>query len=319
VLVCAAVLACANLVVARLTQHTISRQILAEARNSVSAETIALGNSLVRSGFNAEEFAAAQHSPGQPRAALNMAMGASAPPEHLLLLRAALRTDDRAQLLIYGFYDFQLTDTVKFSFSELIGNHDLLYFDEPEFARRYYAMSRYDTARFAIARRVTLLSERGAIWARVERLRRAISERGMPEQATNQFGRVADFTLLDAGSPDEFVKHCQRASIEQLNTSVLEIIREAQERQLGVVFVLMPLPPRHVETFYETVEWKQYQRHLERLLAEQNVVLLDASRWFPEPDRFADVLHLNQQGAVEFSQRLATFCGDRNQLNSCGK
>src|SRR5258706_1693754 len=72
VLVCAAVLACANAVTARLTQHTVSRRMLADARNSGPAQTIALGNSLVRSAFKAEEFAAAQQSSGVQSTALNM-------------------------------------------------------------------------------------------------------------------------------------------------------------------------------------------------------------------------------------------------------
>src|SRR6266481_3744069 len=84
VLVCALVLACANAVIVRLTQHAVSRRILADARNS----------------------GAAQQSSGPQSAALNMAMGASTPTEHLLLLRAALRADDHARALLYGFYDF---------------------------------------------------------------------------------------------------------------------------------------------------------------------------------------------------------------------
>lgn len=317
-LVCFVVLACANRVVGHLTQHSVSRRILADAKSAASsAQTIALGNSLVRSGFSADEFAAVQ-SPGAQSPPLNIAMGASTPAEHLLLLRAALRADDRAQLLLYGFYDFQLTDPVSFSFSDMIGNHDLLYYDEPEFARQFYSMSRYDAAGFEIARHFPLLAERGAIWAKVERLRRAISQQGMPTQGTNQFGRVADFTLLEASSQDEFVRHCERASREQLNASVREMIREAQERQLRVVFVLMPLPPRHVRAFYDTRAWEEYQRHLHDLLAKQNMALLDASRWFPDADRFGDALHLNEEGAKEFSRRLGTLCGSVRQLDSCG-
>jgi hypothetical protein len=316
VLVCAAVLACANAGITRLTQHTVSRRILADAESAGAAPTIALGNSLMRSGFNADEFAAAQ-PPGAQSAALNMAMGASNPAEHLLLLRAALRDDDHARLLLYGFYDFQLTDPVSVTFSDLIGNHDLLYYDEPEFARRYYSMSRYGAAGFAIARHFPLLAERGAIWAKVERLRRAISQQGMPNQASNQFGRVADFTLLEASSQDDFVQHCRRASQEQLNAPVLEMIREAQARQLRAEFVLMPLPPRHVQTFYDTAAWEEYQRHLRELLAKQNVAVVDASRWFPDANKFGDALHLNEEGAKEFSQRLGALCGNVNQPNSC--
>ena len=315
-LVCAALLACANVVVGTLTQYSVSRRILADAESMGGAETIALGNSLMRSGFNAEEFAAAQRSQGVQSAASNMAMGASTPPEHLLLLRAALQSDDRAQLLLYGFYDFQLTDAVSFKFSEMIGNHDLLYYDEPEFARRYYSMTRYDAAGFEIARHFPLLAERGAIWAKVERLRRAISQQGVPSQATNQFGRVADFTLLEAKSQDEFVKHC--ALQEPLNAAAQEIIREAQERHLRVVLVLMPLPPRHVRAFYDTPAWEEYQRHLRELLAKKNVAVVDASRWFPDANKFGDALHLNEEGAKEFSQRLEALCGNVNRPDSCG-
>jgi len=316
-LACAAVLVCANAIVGRLTQNNVSRRILADANNAGSAVTIALGNSLVRSGFNADEFVPPPAS-GRP-VALNMAMGAASPAEHLLLLRAALRVDGQAKLLLYGFYDFQLTDRVMFSFGDLIGNHDLLYYDEPEFARRYYAMSERDVVAFEISRRVSLLSERGAIWAKVERLRRALAQQGMPVVASNRFGRVADFTLLEASSQEEFVKHCGQASEAQLNAAVQEIIRETQERHMRVVFVLMPLPPKHVRAFYETSAWGAYQRHVEGLLARQNVWFIDASQWFPEGERFGDALHLNDEGARLFSQRLGAMCGNVNQLDACGK
>jgi hypothetical protein len=315
-LACAAVLVCANAIVGRLTQSTVSRRILADANNAGSAVTIALGNSLVRSGFNAGEFVPS--ASGRP-VALNMAMGAASPAEHLLLLRAALRVDGQAKLLLYGFYDFQLTDPVTFSFGDLIGNHDLLYYDEPEFARRYYAMSERDVVAFEISRRASLLSERGAIWAKVERLRRVLAQQGMPVVASNQFGRVADFTLLEASSQEEFVKHCEQASEAHLNAPVQEIIRETQGRHMRVVFVLMPLPPQHVRAFYETPAWGAYQGHIEGLLAMQNVGFIDASHWFPEGGRFGDALHLNDEGARLFSRRLGAMCGDLNQLDACGK
>jgi lysophospholipase L1-like esterase len=106
-------------------------------------------------------------------------------------------------------------------------------------------------------------------------------------------------------------------SQERLNAAILEIIREAQERHLRVVLVLMPLPPRHVQTFYETAAWEEYQLHLRELLAKQNVAVVDASRWFPDANKFGDALHLNEEGAKEFSQRLGALCGNVNQPNSC--
>jgi len=77
-LVCVAVLACASAVAGTLTQQSVSRRIPADARSAEAAETIALENSLVRSGFNADEFAMALRSPGVHSAASNMAMGGSA-------------------------------------------------------------------------------------------------------------------------------------------------------------------------------------------------------------------------------------------------
>jgi len=307
--VCLAVVGLANLAVARLTSHTVSRRLLAEAA-AARAETIVLGNSLMRSGFVPQEFAPPGASEEPPRA-VNLAMGASAPVEHLLLLRAGLRADPNARVLLYGFYDFQLTDPEAFVASDLIGNHDLLYYQEPEFARRYYHLSARDAAAFEISRRLPLLAERGAVWAKVEVLRRALAQQGMPAVATSRFGRAADFTLLEAKSREEFERHCLTAAGAPLGLAVSEMLREAQQRGIRVAVILMPLPPKHVELFYETAAWAAYQGRLRSLLAEQGVTYLDASRWIPEPERFGDALHLGEPAAREFSRRLWEWCASR--------
>src|SRR5262249_20252521 len=163
---CSAILAAANFGVQRLTAHTVSRRLLADTREAGHTQIIALGNSLMRSGFVPEAFA----PPASPRgesAAFNLAMGASTPVEQLLLLRAGLRWFTAPRLLLYGFYDFQLTDTVVLSNADLIGNHDILYYQEPEFARGKFQMTRYDSVAFEISRRLPMLAERGAVWAKV--------------------------------------------------------------------------------------------------------------------------------------------------------
>jgi hypothetical protein len=314
-MVCLAVLFAACLVVQRLTAHTVSRRLLAETQGASYAQIIALGNSLMRSGFVPYVFAPPA-APQSKSPTFNLAMGASTPPEQLLLLRAGLRAMPSARLLLYGFYDFQLTDPVAFASADLIGNHDILYYQEPEFARRFYQMSRYDVAAFEIDRRLPLLAERGAVWGKVELLRRAISQQGMPSEARNQFGRTADFTLLEARNRDEFEQHCATASQAPLNAPVAEIIREAQEKGIRVVFIVMPLPPRHVQLFYDTPSWANYQRHIRQLLAASNVAYLDVSRWIPDAAKFGDALHLSPEGAEEFSRRLGQLCGDPSR--SCG-
>jgi lysophospholipase L1-like esterase len=317
-LVSLAVLATANFVVARLTAQSVSRRLLLDAQSSPSATVIALGNSLMRSGFIADVFSPPP-SPRARSAAINLAMGASTPPEQLLLLRAALRSMPNARLLLYGFYDFQLTDAVEFRNVELIGNHDILYYDEPDLARRFYQMSPYDAAAFSIDRHLPLLAERGAVWAKVELLRRALGQQGMPPEARSQFGRAADFTLLEAKNRQEFEQHCALASEAPLNAPVREIIREAHDRGLRVVFIVMPLPPRHIRLFYDTQAWASYQQHVEKLLADQGVAYLDASRLISDPGKFGDALHLSESGAQEFSRRLAGLCADPAYRKSCGQ
>lgn len=315
-LTCLAVLAAGNLVVQRLTAHTVSRRLLADTRNASSAQIIALGNSLMRSGFIPESFLPAASLQGQSPA-FNLAMGASTPVEQLLLLRAGLRSFAKPRLLLYGFYDFQLTDPVSFSNADLIGNHDLLYYDEPEFARRYFSMTRYESAAFEATRRFPMLAERGAVWAKVELLRRYLGQQGMPAEARNQFGRAADFTLLEAKNREEFEQRCAKASQGELNAPVSEIIREARQQGIHIVFVVMPLPPRHVQTFYDTAAWSAYQQHIQDLLAAQDVAYLDASRWILDASKFGDALHLTHQGAEEFSHRLGVLCSNLADPGTC--
>ena len=316
-LVCLAVLAAANIVLLRLTSHTVSRRLLAEARQASSAQVIALGNSLMRSGFVPEAFA----DPAAPQKsvpAFNLALGASTPVEQLLLLRAGLRWMPDARLLLYGFYDFQLTDPVVLGNADIIGNHDILYYQEPELARRFFQMSPYDTLGFEIDRRFPMLAERGAVWAKVELLRRALSQQGMPAEVRSQFGRAADFTLLEAKGREDFEQHCAAAARAPLNEPVAEIIREARQKGLAVIFIVMPLPPKQVELFYDTPAWTVYLEHIQTLLGDHGVTYLDASHWIADSSKFGDALHLTGDGSEEFSRRLGEFCLHRALRNARG-
>lgn len=308
-LVCLAILTAGNLIVQRLTAHTVSRRVLEDARAARSAEVIALGNSLMRAGFLPEAFAGTAGSASNS-SAVNLALGASSPVEQLLLLRAGLRSASSPKILLYGFYDFQLTDPITFANSDIIGNRDILYYQEPELARHYFQMTRSNFAAFEITRRFPMLYERGAVWAKVELLRRSLGQQGMPAESRNQFGRAADFTLLEAKNRAQFEKECLAASQASLNMPVAEIIRESRERGIRVVFILMPLPPNHVREFYDAPAWSVYQQHIRQLLAQQNVNFVDASRWIPDGDGFGDALHLSQKGAEQFSRRLAGALAD---------
>src|SRR5208282_3020984 len=123
-----------NLAVIYLTRYSLPRRVMRHARESQPAAVLALGNSLVAAGFDETAFdTGASLSP--PHGAANLGLGASSPVEQLLLFRYALARGMRPRLVVYGFYDFQLTAPNQFATGDLIGNRAMLYYVEPFFAR----------------------------------------------------------------------------------------------------------------------------------------------------------------------------------------
>ncbi|HXT24863.1 MAG TPA: hypothetical protein VN749_08570 [Candidatus Eisenbacteria bacterium] len=180
----------------------------------------------------------------------------------------------------------------------------------------YLSMTPYESAAFEATRRLPMLAERGAVWAS-SNCSAATLGGGVPAEARNQFGRVADFTLLEAKSREEI-----RTSLRGCFPSRTQCGHCGNyPRSTGTTnaggFYRHAAPPRHVETFYDTPAWKAYQRHIEQLLAAQNVAYLDASRWIPDGSKFGDPLHLTPLGAEEFSRPLGARCSNPGNLSAC--
>ncbi len=204
-------LALSNVVVSYLTRNSLPRRVLARASTSGNSQVLALGNSLIAAGFDENSFDDGMKLP-RLTGAVNLGLGASLPVEHLLILRAALRANAQPRILVYGFYDLQLTAPVNLSTDELFGNHAMLYYVEPKFGERYFHQSLHDRVEFAIMRRIPMAAERGAIWAKIERFRRKLAEQGLGKEATNRFGNVTDFSLLEAPEIARFSSDCALAS-----------------------------------------------------------------------------------------------------------
>ncbi len=292
-----------NAAVGIATRNSVPRRVMARARQSPRATAVGLGNSLMGAGF---EEAAFNRAMGLERSsgAVNLALGASTPVEQLLLLRYALQSHTRPQLLLYGFYDFQLTDAVSLSTADLIGNRAVLYYLEPEYGRAFYHLSSHDRIEFEIMRRFPMTIDRGAIWAKVELLRREISQQGMPEEKSNRFGRARDFSPLEAANSAEFIRECDAGKTRNLMPAVEERIRQGKATGAKIVFIEMPMPPSHLRAFYDTAAWAEYTAHLRTQLGQAGVTYLDASGWFGDASSFADSLHLTEEGGSKFSERL---------------
>lgn len=267
---------------------------------------IALGNSLIRSGFDPDAYdreLAADHV-----VAMNAGLGASSVVEHLEILSRALERDDSIRVAIYGFFDFQLTDPPVATVSDLFGNRAMSYYAAPAIALKFYEMPPRDRIEFRLLRHVPVWVDRGVLWSEVENLRRAIGQVGMPAVATNQFGRASDFALLEAGSPADFEKECRLAidGARGLSRPIVQLIADARAHGARVVIVEMPLPPAHRREFYALPAWQEYSRYIAARVRDCGADYVQASDWITNPSEFADPLHMTESGAIEFSRRLAT-------------
>ena len=294
-----------NLVFAYLTQNSVPRRVMRRARESQSASVLALGNSLVASGFDNKAFDAGAGL-AAPRASVNLGLGAASPVEHLLLLRYALAQGMRPRLVIYGFYDFQLTAPGVFTTSDLIGNNAMVYYVEPSYARGFLILSLHDAVEFRAMQLFPMLADRGAAWAKIEILRRDLAQQGMPLERSNQFGRASDFSLLEAANAEDFRRQCRSSMKLPLAPAVSELLRQSSSAGAMITVVEMPMRQAHRSQFYDTACWSQYVTRIGSLLEPYRAGFIDASAWIQDDSLFADPLHLSAAGAEQFSRRLGS-------------
>ncbi len=293
--------------IARSAQNTVPRALMARTRSSTDAYAVALGNSVIGVGFNEPSFDAGMGLDKQA-GSINLGMGGSSAIEQLLMLRYALQQGVRPRVVLFGFFDFQLTHPLEYATRDLIGNRAMLYYLEPEYARAFYHLSLHDRAEFEVMRHFEMFADRGMVWERVELFRRALAQQGMPPERSNSMGRSVDFAMLEYPSAPEFIAECGRASRNPLIPSVREIALQAAAAGSKVYFVEMPMPPQHVQMFYDQPEWAAgYRAHLQQMLGDLGATYIDASHWIPDEAAYADPLHLTYEGSQQFSRQLGEY------------
>lgn len=289
-----------------------------------STDCIFLGNSLVEAGCDAAAFKTAWPSPnsGQTIVPANLALGATSPVEHYVILKQALNKPLPLKLLIYGFFDDQLHVRPQGNWSDLVGNRALSYYFPNEAASLYAPGSRLKKWELSIAGHIPMLAERSSLWGKVELLRRFFEEIGMPRQKVNRFGRVEDFAGLESKDVASFIDRCDTVVHENrgFSAAVRQIIDLAQERGARVILVEMPMPSRHRQVFYSTSAWTRLRSHLQLLASQEKAIYLPASDWVKDDQKFEDATHLNDDGAKFFSAHLASaifrLCSETNQFAS---
>jgi hypothetical protein len=266
-----------------------------------------LGNSLVEAGCDPSAFRAAWPVTQSAPRPVNIALGATSPVEHYLIFKHALDRPIHPKVLVYGFFDDQLNAPSRGDWADLVGNRAFSYYFPDEAAALYAPGSSFKKWEMRIIGHIPMLAERSSFWGKVELLRRDIEDVGMPKQQTTRYGRVKDFAALEAADLPSFNQRCDAIISERAGFSpaIRKIIELAQQRGITLIFLEMPMPSRHRNIFYSSPAWTQMRAYLQRLARQNHAVYVCASDWIKDDRAFEDATHLNEQGAKQFSAKLA--------------
>ena len=286
----------------------IDKQRRATAQNSATPVTdLALGNSLMVAGLAPKVFAQTREG----RRVLQLSLGGTKPIENYATLRYYLDNlpaqTPPPRTLIYGFYDRQLTDTSLLNWDDVSGNKAMVYYTNIETTLPFYAPDGGWTAwKYRLSAPFPVVTDRGQIWGKVEKMRRKISRVGLPAQATNAFGRVEDMGALEPETVP-FERDCLREARAgaPFSPPMDAIMKLCAQHNMSVVLVVMPMSSTHRRTYYSTAAWSQYETQLRAQAKHYGAQYVDASDWL-EDAQFQDRVHLLKSGAALFTQRLAT-------------
>ncbi len=306
--VCLGVLLAFNLVLLwRL--DSVPRLMIRELRNQPRVDVLFLGNSLMAGGLNLDTFRSNWPVRTKADNLYNAALSASTTVEQDLLARESFRRHGEIKYVVYGFFDDQLTYLPRARWTDLEGNMSMAYYVEPEIGASYYfpPEALLNRACFRAVGWIPMLREHSQLWKYVERWRRTCSELGMPAVKTNRFGRANDFQKLLVQNPAIFSNICDEvvAHATPFAPPVEEIFDLATKHGAKIYMVEMPVPSKHRRDYYETSGWRKYQNYLHEKFKARGIEYIEASDWVKDDQKFLDHLHLNEDGAKRFSQRLA--------------
>jgi hypothetical protein len=286
---------------------SVAALTLRQLRAQKHIDILCLGNSLMAAGLNVKTFEAAWPGTPPPPVVANAALGSSETVEHYLLAHETFLHHEEIRTVVYGFFDFQLTDPPPFGWQDLIWNRAMVYTTDPDTAAALFAPGSASVKwRLRLTAWMPMLRERTHIWRYVELFRRSLGSLGLPPAENDQFGRVADFQEFMHDQEAHFQKTCAEklAHSPDIVRPIEALIRLAHSHGARVVIVEMPLPSAHRKYCYSTPAWQEYRKYLQQKLAAEEVTYIDADDWESD-SRFNDGLHLNGIGAKEFSTRLA--------------
>lgn len=304
-----------NLLIHHTAKSTYRHHLLTSLSEiPLDTDFLFLGNSLVEAGCNPSAFRDAWPASQSPPKPVNIALGATSPVEHYLILKHALDRPIHSKYLVYGFFDDQLNAPVRGDWADLVGNRAFSYYFPDEAAALYAPGSSFKKWQLRIIGHIPMLAERSSFWGKVELLRRGIEDIGMPKQQTTRYGRAKDFAALEAADLPSFNQRCDAILSQRSGFSVAirKMVELAQGHGITLVFLEMPMPSRHRNIFYSSSAWNEMRSYLQTLARQNGATYISASDWIEDDQAFEDATHLNEQGAKQFSAKLAGFLSRAN-------
>ena len=271
-------------------------------------DVVFAGNSVVREGVDAGVFSEECRRLGKPQNSLNIALGGTTELEHLLLVRETLDRHPEIRCVIYGFFDFHLTHPQAARWCTAEGNTAMDFYVHSDVGEIFLTRGEWwDRWGFRVIRFIPMFVERMTLWSRVEKIRRNMTEWGLPKRPATPLGRVDDFASLTSSSIDDFASTASERVRRQtpLSPALKSLFQLCRTRGVQVTVVEMPMTKAHRDRFYSLAEWQDYHGYIEGLIREVSARFVRATDWVDDPNLFGDAVHLTSEGARETSVRLA--------------
>ncbi len=130
--------------------------------------------------------------------------------------------------------------------------------------------------------------------------RRSLAKKAVLDSSGQVLPRPFDHRLQPEGIKRRLKEGFGFRSIPAQDNLLFDVIRSTPRRTFIIVYA-----PLHSSCFPNFKDQAGFARYLDKLRSFPNVVLLDWSRMELPDDCFSDTVHLNEKGALVFSQRLA--------------
>ena len=279
-----------------IERNNPARILAARLQKASNNDYLFLGNSLIAAGIDTDVCKEQQIT------CMNAGIGSTQSSEHAAIAQEAIAAGVRGKL-IYGFMDLTLSESPEVAWK---GNRAVAFqlknVDIPE----SYGLNSLSGYEFILRQSIPLLTYQDSLWAKVERVRRVLSDKSLKRKSvTNTFGRADDFSALEDGSAERFAARVRKAMAKTslLCPEVMRLLNAAAKDGREVVFVVMPMPAKHRNAYYRTPDWQAYLDRLATELAGGGARLVNMDEMAVDSD-FTDAVHLSPAGATAFTEFL---------------